>query len=101
MRMGRWELRRSRPRRARGWAAAAFVGGVVGGLVLWSLQMKRSRRELFSKNPVKRLAAMGYLGGEPSAENVQLLQEYCRWEPNPMLQQRAGRLIKAMQARLV
>ena len=85
----------------RKWAAAAFVGGVVGGLVLWSFQMKRSRRDLFSGSPVKRLAAMGYLGGEPSAENVQLLSEYCRWEPNPMLRQRASRLIKAMQARLV
>lgn len=101
MRIGQWELRRRRRRGARGWAAAAFVGGIIGGLVLWSFQMKRSRRDLFSKNPVKRLAAMGYLGGEPSAENVQLLSEYCRWEPNPMLQQRANRLLKAMQARLV
>ncbi len=99
--MGPWELRRRPQRRARGWAAAAFVGGVVGGLVLWSFQMKRSRRDLFSRNPVKRLAAMGYLSGEPSLENVQLLSEYCRWETNPMLQKRASRLLKAMQARLV
>ena len=74
---------------------------MAAGLVLWSLQMKRSQRDLFSSSPLKRLAAMGYLGGEPSAENVQLLAEYCRWEPNPMLQKRANRLLKAMKARLV
>jgi len=91
-----------RGRRVRRWAAAAFFGGVIGGLVLWSLQMKRSRRDLFSKNPVRRLAAMGYLGGaQPSPENVQLLSDYCRWETNPMLQKRANRLLKAMKARLV
>ena len=101
MRVGRWRLERGRPRRTRRWAAAAFFGGVVGGLVLWSLQMRRSRRELFSASPVKRLAAMGYLGGVASLENVQLLAEYCRWEPNPMLQKRASRLLKAMKARLV
>jgi hypothetical protein len=91
---------RHRARRGR-WATVGFVGGIVVGLVLWSLQMKRSRRDLFSRNPIKRLAAMGYLGGEPSAENVQLLSDYCRWEPNPMLQKRANRLITRMKARLV
>ena len=83
------------------WIAAGFVGGVVAGLVLWSFQMKRSRRDLFSKNPVKRLAAMGYLGGVPTPENVQLMTDYCRWEPNPMLQKRASRLLNRMKARLV
>lgn len=83
------------------WAAAGFVGGVVAGLVLWSLQMKRSRHDLFSKSVVKRLAAMGHLGGQATLENVQLMAEYCRWEPNSMLRKRASRLLKAMQARLV
>ena len=102
MKLRRFRMRR--PRRNGGsatWAAAAFVGGVVGGLVLWGLQMQRSRRDLFSKNPVRRLAAMGYLGGQPSLENVQLMSDYCRWEPNPMLQKRASRLLNRMKARLV
>ena len=90
-----------RRRTKRRWATAGFVGGLVVGLVLWSLQMKRSRRDLFSRNPVKRLAALGYLGGQPSLENAQLLSDYCRWEPNPMLQKRASRLLKRMKARLV
>ena len=95
-------FRARRRLRAGRWATVGFMGGVVVGLVLWSLQMKRSRRDLFSKNPVRRLAAMGYLGGaQPSPENVQLLSDYCRWETNPMLQKRANRLLKAMKARLV
>ena len=87
--------------RTKRWIAAGFVGGVVAGLVLWSLTMKRSRRDLFSRNPVKRLAAMGYLGGQATLENVQLLADYLRWEPNPMLQKRASRLLNRMKARLV
>jgi hypothetical protein len=100
VRLKGWGRGRGRAR-VKTWAAAAFVGGIVGGLVLWSLQMKRSRRDLFSKSPLKRLAAMGYLGGQATLENVQLLSEYCRWEPNPMLQKRASRLLNRMKARLV
>ena len=94
-------LRRRKRRNIGSWAAAGFVGGVIAGLVLWSLQMTRSRRDLFSGNPVKRLAAMGYLGGQATAENVQLMEEYSRWEPNPMLRRRASRLLSRMKARLV
>ena len=80
---------------------AGFLGGVVVGLVVWSFQMKRSRRDLFSPNPLKRLAALGYLGGHPSAESVRLLTEYVRWETRPMLRSRAERLLKRMELNLV
>ena len=83
------------------WMTAGFVGGVVAGLVLWSFQMQRSRRDLFSRSPLRRLAALGHLGGQPGLENAQILAEYCRWETNPMLKKRADRLLKRMQARLV
>ena len=96
-----WGGERVRRRRTRRWATAAFVGGVIGGLVLWSLQMKRSKRDLFSKNPLRRIAAAGYLSGQASLENIQLLSEYGRWEPNPMLRKRANRLLNRMKARLV
>lgn len=85
----------------RRWATAGFVGGLVAGLVLWSLQVKRSRRDLFSPNPVKRLAALGYLGGQPGLETAHLLSEYCRWEKHPMLRKRADRLLTRMTAGLV
>jgi hypothetical protein len=80
---------------------AGFVGGVVAGLVLWSVQMRRCRRDLFSPSGVKRLAALGYLGGQPSLENAQLLTEYVRWEQQPVLRKRAERLLKRMHGRLV
>ncbi|HET9453140.1 MAG TPA: hypothetical protein VFO66_02555 [Gemmatimonadaceae bacterium] len=82
-------------------AAAGFLGGVLAGLVIWSLQMKRSRRDLFSANPLKRYAALGYLGGHPGVETAQLLSEYLSWESKPELRQRAERLLQRMKGRLV
>jgi hypothetical protein len=65
------------------------------------MQMRRSRRDLFSPNALKRFAAMGYLGGQPGLENAQLLTEYIRWEQKPMLRKRAESLLKRMQGRLL
>jgi hypothetical protein len=83
------------------WATVGFVGGIVAGLMLWGYQMQRSRRDLFAKSPVKRLAALGYLGGQPGVDTAHLLEEYCRWEKHPMLRKRASRLLSRMRARLV
>ena len=96
----RFRRRRHRPRR---WLTAGFVGGVVAGLVLWSVQMRRSRRDLFSQSPVKRLAALGYLGGQAGAdlESVHLLTEYVAWERHPVLRRRGERLMQRMTGRLV
>lgn len=91
--------RRSRTARAR-LATAGFIGGIVAGLVVWSMQLKRSRRDLFSRNALKRFAALGYLGGHPSVETAQLLTEYLRWEDKPVLRRRAQRLLQRMQAGL-
>ena len=105
MRLGRLYDRVYGKRRSRGaggrWATIGFVGGVVAGLVLWSIQMKRSQRDLFSKSPIKRLAALGYLGGQPGIETAHLLADYCRWEKNPMLLKRANKLLSRMRAGLV
>jgi hypothetical protein len=97
--------RRFRGRRTRTstnrWMTASFFGGVVAGLFVWSLQMQRSRRDLFSKNPVRRFAALGHLGGSaPSLEALQLLTEYLRWENKPILRKRAQVLLNRMQRRL-
>jgi len=81
--------------------AAGFVGGLIAGIVVWSMQMKRCRRDLFSKSPVKRLAALGYLGGRPGIESAQLLTEYVRWESSPMLRRRAERLLARIKGTLV
>jgi hypothetical protein len=89
---------RTRQRRA---LTAGFVGGVVAGLVIWSMQMRRCRRELFSPSAVRRFAALGYLGGQSGVETAQLLTEYVRWETKPVLRRKAERLLKRMQRFLV
>lgn len=80
---------------------AGFVAGIVTGVVVWSLQIRRSRRDLFAGSPVRRLAALGHLAGQPSVESAQLLTEYVRWETRPMLKRRAERILGRMQGRLV
>ncbi|MHB1862639.1 MAG: hypothetical protein ACYCVL_06660 [Gemmatimonadaceae bacterium] len=80
--------------------AAGFLGGLVVGLLAWSAQIQRSRRDLFSSSPVRRVAALGYLSGRPGIRTVQLLDEYVKWEPQPALQRRGRRMLRRMQASL-
>ncbi len=81
--------------------AAGFFTGVLAGLAIWSYQMTRSRRDLFSRNSLRRLAALGYLSGHPGVETAQLLTEYIRWETRPALRRRAERLLHRMKGTLV
>lgn len=77
-------------------AALGFVGGLAAGVLLWSSQLHRSRRELFSGSSWRRLAALGHLGGEPSAEHAQLLADYVQWEARPALRRRGEHLLRRM-----
>jgi hypothetical protein len=79
---------------------AGFLGGLIIGLLVWSSQIRRCRRDLFSRRPVRRLAALGYIGGRPSVEALRLLTEYVSWERRPSLRRRAERLLRRMQANL-
>jgi hypothetical protein len=81
-------------------AAAGFVGGLAVGLVVWSTQVQRSRRELFSRSPVRRYAALGFLAGRPSAETARLLTDYVNWETRPALRRRGQLLLRRMHAYL-
>ena len=78
---------------------AGFLGGLIIGLLVWSSQMQRCRRDLFSRSPVRRLAALGYIGGRPSVETARLLAEYVSWERQPALRRRAERLLRRMRER--
>jgi len=80
--------------------AAGFLGGMVAGVIVWSAQIHRSRRELFSRRPWRRLAALGYLAGRPGLDTVQLLTDYVRWERHGPLSKRGERLLKRMQRHL-
>lgn len=79
---------------------AGFLGGLVLGAVVWSTQMRRSRRDLFSRSPVKRLAALGYLGGRPGLDTARILTDYVGWERHPLLRRRGERVLRRMQSAL-
>ena len=81
-------------------AAAGFVGGLTVGLVVWSTQVQRSRRELFSRSPVRRYAALGFLAGRPGLETARLLTDYVNWETRPALRRRGQLLLRRMHAYL-
>ena len=86
-------------KRAR-YAAAGFVGGVAAGLLVWSTQVERNRRELFNRSPVRRFAALGFLAGQPGLETARLLTEYVNWEPRPALRRRGQVLLRRVEAHL-
>lgn len=79
---------------------AGFLGGLIIGLLAWSTQIRRCRRDLFSTRPLRRLAALGYLGGRPSVETARLLSEYVSWERQPVLRRRAERMLRRMKTYL-
>lgn len=93
---------RYRRREASGWRpagvlTAAFVGGAVVGALVWSTQMKRSRRDLFDPRPLRRLAALGHLAGQPGLDTTRLLEDYVNWESRPSLRRRGERLLRQMK----
>jgi hypothetical protein len=89
-------------RRARNaqFVAAGFVGGLAVGLVVWSTQVQRSRRELFSRSPLRRYAALGFLAGRPGTETALLLRDYVNWETRPALRRRGRHLLRRMNTYL-
>lgn len=82
---------------------AALIGLGVGallGLGLAQYSMGRHRADLFSRRPLRRLSALGYLSGHPSVEAVRLLRDYLAWEEHPMLRRRAEAIVRRMEAKL-
>ena len=77
-----------------------FLGGLFFGMAAWSVQIQRSRRELFSKYPVKRLAALGYLSGRPGLDTARILTDYVGWERHPGLRRRGERILRRMHSHL-
>lgn len=94
-------MRRSSILRTTG-IALLSVGAVavVGALVVRD-QISRHQRNLFSSQALKRFAALGYLSGAPaSVELVQLLRDFCTWEPNAILRRRANQILARMEGQL-
>ena len=83
------------------WAASAgFASGVAVGLIVWSQQTHRSRFNLFSARPWRRMAALGHLRGQRSARNVRLLRDYVEWERHPGLRRRGQIILRRMEESL-
>ena len=83
------------------WALAGFLTGTALGLLAWSRQMRHCRQNLFSRSPLKRLAALGYLRGQVgSVELTRLLRDYVHWESRPGLRRRGQRLLRRMELHL-
>ena len=77
----------------------ALVGFVAGWAVA-GVRERRHRGELFDTRPLRRLAAIGWLEGEATAATLPLLRDYLSWEPHPLLQRRATRLLRRLEATL-
>lgn len=80
--------------------AVGFVGGVAAGTLFWSRMQRQYRRNLFSKSPIRRVAALGYLRARPTVNTAQLLREYVAWEPRAILRQRGVRMLKRLESAL-
>lgn len=82
------------------YVAVGFLGGVAAGSLMWSRMQRQYRRNLFSKSPLRRVAALGYLRARPTVNTAQLLREYVAWEPRAILRQRGVRMLKRLEATL-
>jgi hypothetical protein len=81
-----------------GFTLLAVASAAVLGALLVRDQISRHRRELFSPHPLRRLAALGYLGGRPaSVDLVLLLRDFISWETRPLLRKRATALVARME----
>lgn len=78
----------------------AGVVATVATLVIRS-QVETNRRELFSANGLRRLAALGHMAGEPASVGaVAVLRDFCAWEPKRLLRSRAASILTRMETEL-
>ncbi len=74
--------------------------GALGALILRD-QVVRHQRDLFSSNPVLRLAALRHLNGEPATvDAVTVLRDFRAWEPRPLLRNQAAAVLERMESEL-
>jgi hypothetical protein len=45
---------------------------------------------------MRRLAALGYLGGQPGLDTARILADYVRWERHPRLKRHGEQLLRRM-----
>jgi len=84
--------------------AALFAGGAFAGIVAgWLVAQYRftqHRQALFSGQPLRRMAALGFLAGQHDIETIRLLRAYLAWETHPVLRRRADGIMRKMEEAL-
>lgn len=84
--------------RTTGFTLLAVAAAAALGAILVRDQISRHQRDLFSAHPLRRLAALGYIGGlTASVDLVLLLRDFIAWEPRPLLRKRAAILLSRME----
>lgn len=86
--------------RAKQLAAIGFIAGAACGAVAWSRLERQYKRDLFSRHPLRRLAALSYLRGRPTVNTARLLREYVAWENSPILRRRGVSLMRRLETKL-
>lgn len=94
-------MRRSSILRTTGVVLLSLGAIAVAGALIVRDQISRHQRNLFSERALNRFAALGYISGTPaSVELVQLLRDFCAWEPNAILRRRATQILARMERQL-
>jgi hypothetical protein len=84
----------------RDYTILGFLLGAAAGAAVWSVVQHAYRRDLFSRHPLRRYAALGHLAGQPSVATAQLLREYVAWERRSKLRTRGVRLLRNVERAL-
>ena len=80
--------------------ATATMAGLLAGWLLAQRYLGVHQAALFSANPRRRHAAIGYLAGQPTAETLRLLRDYLAWERQPALRKRGLRVMRELELAL-
>lgn len=87
-------------RLVRNTGVAVVAAAAAGAVAAWLIrdQITRHRRDLFSPQPFRRLAALGYMAREDaSVDNINLLRDFIAWEPRKLLRGRAKAILTRME----
>lgn len=82
---------------------AVLFGLVAGAAAGWTLAQRhigRHRQDLFSRRPLRRLAALGGIEAAGEVESMRVLYDYLQWEDHPVLRRRALAIVSRLEAAL-
>ena len=82
--------------------AGLFLAGAAAAALLATVlvkdQLHRQRRNLFSPNVFRRMAALRHLAGEPATvDAVNLARDFAAWEPRRLLRRTAWAVAERME----